>query len=202
MSLLPHNATSQERAIEAAVSRISNVPTPLRDLWDPETCPVHLLPWLAWALSVEAWASDWPEYRKRAVIRTAMQTARKKGTRGAVVGSLAALGASATVVEWFEMSPAGDPHTFTIDLVGNTNTVEMQDLMFAEVERTKPLRSHFSINWGVEAEGSVNVCGLLRTGTMQRITGAANPGITLETYKDPSGTPYTDPSGNPYTIYL
>jgi phage tail P2-like protein len=202
MSLLPHNATSRERAIEAAVSRISNVPIPLRDLWDPDTCPIHLLPWLAWALSVEAWSMDWPSYRKRAVIRSAMQTARKKGTRGAVVGSLAALGASATVREWFEMSPPGDPHTFTVDLVGNTNSVEMQDMMLGEINRTKPLRSHFSINWGVEVEAYLNVCGLLRMGGMQRIAGAANPAISLEAYTDPSGTPYTDPSGNPYTIYL
>lgn len=202
MSLLPHNATPQERAIEAAVSRISDVPTPLRDLWDPDTCPVHLLPWLAWALSVEAWMSDWPEYRKRAVVRAAMQTARKKGTRGAVVGSLAALGASATVLEWFEMSPPGDPHTFTIDLVGNTNSIEMQNLMAAEVERTKPLRSHYTINWGVEAEASLNVCGVLRTGSLQRITGTSDAAISLEAYTDPSGAPFTDPSGNPYTIYL
>lgn len=202
MSLLPHNATPQERAIEGAASRISDVPTPIWNTWDPDTCPVHILPWLAWALSVEAWASDWPEFRKRAVIRTALQTARKKGTRGAVVGSLAALGASATVLEWFEMSPPGEPHTFTIDLVGNTNTAEMQALMLDEVERTKPLRSHFSINWGVEADASINVCGVFRSGTMQRLEGTTSTDITAEAYTDPYLDPYTDPDGEPYTIYL
>ena len=202
MSLLPHNATPQERAIEAAVSRISDVPTPLRDLWDPDTCQEHLLPWLAWALSVEAWAPDWPAYRKRAVIKNAMDTARRKGTRGAVAGALSALGASVSLSEWFETTPKGTPHTFTIDIVGNTTTTEMQAVMAREIGRTKPLRSHFTINWGVEFEGSVNTVGILLLGLIDRIDGVASPNIHAEAYTDPSGVPYSDPSGQPYTFYV
>ena len=52
-SLLPHNASPQERAIEAATARLADVPVPLRDLWNPETCPAELLPWLAWAFGVD-----------------------------------------------------------------------------------------------------------------------------------------------------
>ena len=48
-SLLPRNATGAERAIEGATARVGAVPTPFRDLWNPDTCPAALLPWLAWA---------------------------------------------------------------------------------------------------------------------------------------------------------
>ncbi len=201
MNLLPSNSTPGERAISESIARISTVPVPIRDTWNPDTCPAHLLPWLAWTLSVEVWGSTWEDFRKRAVIKAAVETARTKGTRQAVSDALAALGASVIMTEWFELDPPGIPHTFSIDIVGNTTTVEMQNLMAAEVERTKPLRSHVAINWGVEFEGSINVVGVLRVGSLERIDGIAEFSLPLEPYTDPSGESYTDPSGDPYTFY-
>lgn len=200
-ALLPSNSTPGERAISESIARISAVPVPIRDTWNPDTCPPHLLAWLAWTLSVEVWDTAWEDFRKRAVIKAAVETARTKGTRQAVSDALAALGASVIMTEWFELDPPGIPHTFSIDIVGNTTTVEMQNLMASEVERTKPLRSHVSINWGIEFEGSVNVVGVLRVGLLDRIDGTAAFETSLEIYTDPSGEIYTDPSGEPYTTY-
>lgn len=106
-SLLPANATTLERraaqvcAWEASAAgdtrmRADIVPT----LWNADTCPVHLLPVLAWAESVDSWNPDWPEATKRAVIQSSRAVHRHKGTPGAVAAVLASLGhADAEVIE-------------------------------------------------------------------------------------------------------
>lgn len=48
-SLLPPGSTPLERRLAQACSGISDLQVPLRDLWDPATCPVSFLPYLAWA---------------------------------------------------------------------------------------------------------------------------------------------------------
>jgi len=91
-SLLPPNANAHERALESAMARATDLPTPLRDLWNADTCPVHLLPWLAWALSVREWDSRWQEADKRKTIRQAIAIHRTKGTVSAVRDALQAAG--------------------------------------------------------------------------------------------------------------
>lgn len=54
-SLLPPNNTPQERALEATTARISDIPVPLRQLYNPDTCPINLLAWLGWQLSTDSW---------------------------------------------------------------------------------------------------------------------------------------------------
>ena len=49
-SLLPPNASALERKLEQATLRLGTLPVPLRELWNPDTCPAHLLPWLAWTV--------------------------------------------------------------------------------------------------------------------------------------------------------
>lgn len=101
-TLLPSNATAQEIALDLATSRVGDVGAPLRPLWDPETCPAALLPWLAWALSVDEWEPEWPEDRKRQVIAASVEVHRKKGTRAAVRQAVAAAGyGDAQIVEFF-----------------------------------------------------------------------------------------------------
>jgi phage tail P2-like protein len=91
-SLLPPNATRLERGLEQATARIGAVPVSLRPLWDPQACPLDLLPWLAWAVGVEEWDASWPEAYKREVVATARDIRHKKGTPGAIQRALAALG--------------------------------------------------------------------------------------------------------------
>jgi phage tail P2-like protein len=171
--LLPPSATKPERALALATSRVSDVPSPLRYLWSPLTCPVDLLPWLAWALSVDTWNPNWPEHTKRAVTASAIETARRKGTKKAVTDALNALGASALMIEWFEKDPIGTPHTFTISIVANDTSEEMQDAMVSEINRTKPLRSHYDIVFGIATEGEINIVGVLRPAVFTRLDGGA-----------------------------
>lgn len=92
-SLLPDNATRAERAVsESVAARLSAIITPLRRLWDPENCPMNLLPWLAWALSVDDWDPTWPKDIRRAVVAESIEIHRRKGTPWAVRQSLVRLG--------------------------------------------------------------------------------------------------------------
>ena len=97
MSLLPPNASAFEQAMELATARIGDVPVPFAPLWDPETCPVDLLPYLAFALSIDSWSPDWPEALKRARVRTAIDIQRHKGTVQSVRDIIALFGGNAVL---------------------------------------------------------------------------------------------------------
>ncbi len=88
--LLPPNATPAERAFSLATGR--DMPVPIKQLWSPATCPAAVLPWLAWALSVDEWDSTWPVETQRQVIAASIEQHRKKGTVGALRRALQRLG--------------------------------------------------------------------------------------------------------------
>lgn len=99
-SLLPHNATSPERALEAVTGPAQLPPVLLRAIWDPESCPVELLPWLAYAFSVDVWDPQWAAEDKRAVIACSAQVHRHKGTVQSVQAALKSAGyGDAEVIE-------------------------------------------------------------------------------------------------------
>lgn len=166
-SLLPPNSTPQERALEAAVARIGDIPAPVRETIDPDQCPEALLPWLAWALSLDAWRAEWPLHIRRARVREAMRIARRKGTAKAVRDAVASFGGSVLLSEWFQQSPVGDPHTFAMVLNvsgqgGATASAEFVDDVIGEVRRTKPARSHFTFTQGIQAAGEIGLIGATR----------------------------------------
>jgi phage tail P2-like protein len=140
--LLPPNATADEKAIASALSRLSDVPVPIRELWNPDTCPAELLPWLAWALSVDVWNTAWPEAKKRQVIKAAIVVHRHKGTPYAVEEAFRAVNIRATVKEWFEYG--GDPHKFklAVDVVDEGLSATTYAIIEEIAAKTKNVRSH------------------------------------------------------------
>ncbi len=100
--LLPPNATKTEIGLSLTLARIEGLPAPARLMWNPDTCPLAFLPWLAWSLSVDEWDGDWPEEVKRTVIRASIDIHRRKGTLWAVKSALTAAGyGDAVVTEFF-----------------------------------------------------------------------------------------------------
>ncbi len=69
-------------SVEATFAETTLIP--LRTLYNPDTCPVHLLPHLAWAWSVDRWDPEWPESVKRAAIKASFYIHKHKGTIGAL----------------------------------------------------------------------------------------------------------------------
>lgn len=142
--LLPPNATPLERALSASDTRVLLAPTwVIRAVWDPETCPVHLLPYLAAAWSVDEWDPAWSEAEKRAAIVNALWIHQHKGTVGALKRALARLRLAVTVSEWFEHG--GAPYTFRLRVAleaGATWTKEQAERMWRVALRTKNVRSY------------------------------------------------------------
>ena len=165
--LLPPNATTAERAVSNATARIGSVPVPIRDTWDADTCPASLLPWLAWAFSVDQWDANWPEAQKRATIRSAVAVHRYKGTIGSVRESIASLGIGAQVQEWFAQSPEGEPYTFRLilDATQSSATQAQLNKLLEVVTGTKNLRSHLdTVVPGVTSEALLYVGAVAQTG--------------------------------------
>lgn len=131
--LLPPNATSLERAAAEALAEIERVPIPLRDLWNPDTCPVHLLPYLAWTFSVDRWDESWPEEAKREVVRNSFFTHKHKGTIAALRRIVEPLGYVIEVHEWWQLEPEGERGTFSFSLGLEETALDPE--IFEEVER-------------------------------------------------------------------
>lgn len=171
MSLLPPNATTQERALEVAVSR--PVETPLRELWNPQTCPEEILPWLAWAFSVDEWLPEWPLEIRRSVIAASLNAHRTKGTRYSVVEAVNALGAGIVIREWFEETVSSQPHTFqavlTLSRPDDAITAKLQQAVINAIDRTKPVRSHYEIVLGINAGRRLPLVGCARPYLYKRI---------------------------------
>jgi phage tail P2-like protein len=84
-STLPPNATAFERRLETSTWRLDDSgPVGIRALWNAKTVPAAMLPWIAWALNVDAWDTAWDEAKKRSVIGTALATHAADGTLQAV----------------------------------------------------------------------------------------------------------------------
>ncbi len=138
-SLLPPNATALELALEQSLAH--SLSANLQDLWNPETIPAALLPWLAWALSVDVWDTSWGEARKRNVLAASIDTHRVKGTIGALKGALAALDRSIEVTEWF--TNGGAPYTFHVAINVSGTPIDQAELsnVFASISSAKNARS-------------------------------------------------------------
>lgn len=144
--LLPSNATALERQAALALAQIQRVPIPLRQLWNPDTCPVELLPYLAWAFSVDRWDSRWPEAAKRSAIRSSHYIHSRKGTIGALRRVVEPLGYLIEVREWWQTVPEGVPGTFELQ-VGVLDT-GITEAMYAEltslIDDAKPVSRHLT----------------------------------------------------------
>lgn len=130
------------RYTEAATARLSDITVALRTLWTPDDCPTELLPYLAWALSVDRWDKDWPASRKIAAIQQSYWLHRRKGTRAAVRRVIESMGFSATFAEWFDTGDA--PGTFRLEV--NVNDVGITPKTLSELNRligdAKPVSRH------------------------------------------------------------
>lgn len=157
-SLLPLSSTQLERAIEAAM--VEKTEIPLRTLYNPDTCPAHLLPWLAWTWSVDRWDTRWTEAVKRSAIRSAFYVHAHKGTIGALRRVVEPLGYLIEVLEWWEMKPKGIPGTFALK-VGVLDTGITEEA-YQELERliddAKPVSRHMTgLAISLETQGAINI---------------------------------------------
>lgn len=176
-TLLPPNATPLEKGIAYAIQK-QFAKRPLhvkRRLWNPATCPVHLLPWLAWTVGLEEWHNDWPENVKRAQIRDAIAVARKRGTLWAIKRPLNNYGVTIAIKRWFEYDPPKEPYTFDVTVVidpdteSGLNSADLLESVKRDIDRNKSLRDHYTLTQGVQMRGGLRLAGFMRSMSSTRL---------------------------------
>ncbi|MGE4490767.1 MAG: phage tail protein I [Kiritimatiellales bacterium] len=80
-------------AMDIAVRNAMQIDSsPLTLMTDPDTCPADVLPFLAWAYSVDEWPAGVTEEEKRALIKASIAVHKNKGTPHSIKAVLAAAG--------------------------------------------------------------------------------------------------------------
>ncbi|KGT95250.1 tail protein [Erwinia typographi] len=159
-SLLPPGSSALERRLAQACSGISGLNVPLHDLWNPATCPVSFLPYLAWAFSVDRWDESWAESVKRRVVQDAFYIHQHKGTTSAIRRVVEPFGFLIRIIEWWQTGEA--PGTFRLDI--GVQDQGITEETYLELERlisdAKPCSRHLlgmSINLQVNGQMPVAV---------------------------------------------
>jgi phage tail P2-like protein len=172
-SLLPPNATTLERKLAATNAEIEAIPIPLRDINDSAKCDPKLLPYLAWARSVDRWDPNWSTETKRAVTAASFFVHKRKGTIGALRRVVEPLGYLIRVKEWWQQNPVGRRGTFSLTIGMLDKGID--DATYAELERliddAKPLTRHLvGLSISIESRGAFSIAA------------AAHHGDTLTVY--------------------
>ncbi|WP_440866812.1 phage tail protein I [Symbiopectobacterium purcellii] len=163
--LLPPSASAFMRHAAAASHILTEMAVDLNTLWDAEKCPLDLLPFLAWALSVDRWDKRWSEQTKRQVIKSAWLIHRQKGTIAALRRVVEPFGYLLRVIEWWQTG--GVPGTFHLDIGVQNNGITEE--IFLEIERliadAKPLSRHLlGLNITLDTQGATYVAASVYDG--------------------------------------
>ena len=128
---------------------------------------------MAYGWDASVWRDSWPLSLKRSVLENVVTDKRKKGTVRAVLDALASIQSAAEIEEWWQTSPKGTPHTFTIyATLGSIEGVfdaEMQEDIIALVDDAKPVRSHYQFVIVKETTGGIGLEGWIRPVAYARI---------------------------------
>jgi len=162
--LLPPGSSYLERSLADASARLSDVPAPIRSLWDPATCPRELLPFLAFGVSIDFWDTDWTEAEKRTAIAGAIEAQRRKGTPASLREVLDRFDPMIGLVEWFEDKENLEPHTFRLELPLAADSAVQYDhslvaALLRDIATVKPLRSHMRAVHRLVAQADTHLAG-------------------------------------------
>jgi len=166
ITILAPTASRLERAVATACAELGETNVPIRDLWNPDKCPVQFLPHLAWQFSVDRWDDTWPEATQRAAIKASYYIHRRKGTVAAVRRVVETLGYLIKIIEWWQTTPRGPRGTFALE-IGVLDS-GITDEMFLELERliddARPASRHLTglaIHMEVRATDRIAVAAYL-----------------------------------------
>ncbi|MGL6150381.1 MAG: phage tail protein I [Aeromonas sobria] len=156
--LLPPSVTRLEHV--AAATLASNLtPELITSTRFADTCPAPLLPWLAWARSVDWWELAESEDQQRALIKASYRLHQRKGTPWAIKEALNVLGfGDSTIIEratgrrydgtlsYNGNEPHGDPTRWAVYRVILTRpvTTEQANRIKRLLAEMAPARCHLS----------------------------------------------------------
>ncbi len=164
-SLLPINASQLLKDLESSSLKATSLEALNRYVTNPDLAPDNILPWLAWAVSVDDWSDNWPKVIKREMIKNSISLHQIKGTKRAIQKALEIIGVAGEIVEWWELNPRMTPHSFNITAYLNDNINEGADVIIGLdtqqklinlIENVKPARSHFNFKLGARFESQIS----------------------------------------------
>ena len=184
-SLLPPSSTELEKALEQVALGLVDLPTPIRDMWSPSTCPINLLPWLAWGLSVDVWDSNWSEPKKRSAVADAIQFQRRKGTPASLRTVLDRFDPLIGLVEWFEDRDTLPPYTFRLELplLSESDVVydeKLVDQILRDIAQVKPVRAHMQAVFRLATEAEAWLMSGAQLVGLDRVEADANRAAALD----------------------
>lgn len=163
-SLLPPSSSDFMRRVAQTAEVLSDLAVDLNTLWNADKCPLDLLPYLAWALSVDRWDKNWSEQTKRQVIKAAWMVHRQRGTIASIRRAIEPVGYLIRVTEWFQSG--GEPGTFKLEV--GVNDQGITDEVYRDLEKlidqVKPCSRHLtslSINLDVSGEITAAASGYM-----------------------------------------
>lgn len=161
-SLLPPNATALEKSLALLALRVTALPIPFLSLHRVDNCPATYLPWLAWARRVEYWNPDWSISQKRMAIASARTFNQQRGTRASMQTLLAQVidNKPYTLVAWHELTPKGQPFTFSVRL-DPTDPLSIEQLaqIHSAVDATKSARDLYGVQARVQQQSTFFTAG-------------------------------------------
>lgn len=105
----------------------------------------EMLDALAVQFDATNWKDSWSRELKVSALKTIIANKRKVGTMKAVRGAVQSLGGESQIVEWFNETPRGNPHTFKVYLLYGGNDTNVSEDVIRAINLVKPARSHFMI---------------------------------------------------------
>ncbi|MDG4948722.1 phage tail protein I [Actinobacillus equuli subsp. haemolyticus] len=142
--LLPSNSTLLEkRAAECLQAAVKN-PLIIPDLINPNRCPEQLLPYLAWAFSVDKWDEKWSEDVKRIAIKQSFYIHKHKGTISAIKRVIEPIGYLVELKEWWQETPNTEAGTFKLIVEVSENGLSEQTYseLVRLIDDVKPVSRH------------------------------------------------------------
>ena len=164
-SLLPINASQLLKDLENSSLKAISLEALNRYVTNPDLAPDNILPWLAWAVSVDDWSDNWPKVIKREMIKNSISLHQIKGTKRAIQKALEIIGVAGEIALWWELNPRMTPHSFNITAYLNDNINEGADVIIGLdtqqklinlIENVKPARSHFNFKLGARFESQIS----------------------------------------------
>ncbi|EDX4488539.1 phage tail protein I [Salmonella enterica subsp. salamae] len=156
--LLPPSASGFMRSTEQASTRLDAIPVDLRKLWNSDECPVALLPYLAWALSVDRWDKNWLEETKRQVIKASWMVHRHKGTISALRNVVEQLGFLLRVIEWWQNGEQPGTFRLEIGIQEQGITEETHQELERLINDAKPVSRHLiGLSLSLQTQGYIGM---------------------------------------------
>ncbi|HCU0895053.1 TPA: phage tail protein I [Serratia marcescens] len=143
-SLLPPGSSALERRAAESCAAVSDLNVPLRDLWNPDKCPIVFLPYLAWAFSVDRWDEKWTAAEKQKIVKDAFYIHRRKGTVAAIKRVIENMGYTMTIAEWWEVADPAGTFRLTIDVLDVGITEEIVNELERLIGDAKPVSRHIA----------------------------------------------------------